>query len=126
MRLELLFGDDAVFDKRPDAGEVSLGLFQRRPRALFFRTSPAERGPGALDDGLRLGPRPRIEQRRRFGAHARHDLTALHAVARFQLDPQHASGHRRGHDEPIAHARHAFFVDRHDQRAASRQRPTST
>ena len=68
-----------------------MGLFQRRPGALFFRTSPPERGPGALDDGPRLGPRPCIEQRRRFGTHARNDLTALDGVTRFQLDTQHAS-----------------------------------
>jgi hypothetical protein len=117
VRLELLFGNDAVFDKRLNPDKVTLGLFQRRPGALFFRTSPPERGPGAPDDGLRLGPRPRLEQRRCLGAHARHDLSALHAVARFQLNSQDAPRHGRGHNEAIAHPRHAFLVDRHDHRA---------
>ena len=122
VRLELLFGDDAIFGERPDAGEVPSSLVQRRLRALFFCARAAERGPGALDAGLRLGAGSRIEQRRRFRAHARHHLAAFHAVAGVQLDSKHTAGDRSGHDEPIAHARHPFFVDGHDQRAATRRR----
>ena len=118
VRLEFLLGDDAIVGKRPDAGEVPLRLVQRRLRALLFRARAAERGPGALDAGLRLGAGSRIEQRRRFRAHARDHLAALHAVAGVQLDSKHPAGHGSGHDEPIAHARHPFFVDRHDQRSA--------
>ena len=125
VRLELLFGDDAIVGKRPDAGEVPSGLVQRRLGTLFFRARPAERGPGALDAGLRLGARSRIEQRRRFRAHARDDLAAFHAVAGVQLDSKHPAGHRGGHDEPIAHARHPFFIDGDDQRSA-RDDATST
>jgi hypothetical protein len=117
VRLKLLFGDDAIVSKRPDAGEVPSSLVQRGPRTLFFGTRAAKRGPGALDAGLRLGAGSRIEQRRRFRAHARNHLAAFHAVAGVQLDSKHAAGYGSGHDEPIAHARHPFFVNGHDQRA---------
>ena len=77
VRLKLLFGDDAIVSKRPDAGEVPSSLVQRGPRTLFFGTRAAKRGPGALDAGLRLGAGSRIEQRRRFRAHARNHLAAF-------------------------------------------------
>jgi hypothetical protein len=53
---------------------------------------------------------------------ARDGIAARHAIARFELDTQYASGDRRSNDESIAHARTPLFVDGHDECAVRDRR----
>ena len=69
---------------------------------LLLGAGAAERRSRAFDRRLRLGARPRVEQRRRLGAHPGDDLAARHRIARLELDPQHAARDRGRDDEPIA------------------------
>jgi hypothetical protein len=89
---------------------------QRRPPALLVRPRPAQGCPRAFDRSLAFGARPFVEQRRRFGADARHHLSALHGVARLELDAKHPPRHGRRHDEPLAHPGRPLLVDRHHER----------
>ena len=82
--------------------------------ALELAAREIELGLGRAHGRLRLRLAARVEQRGVDRLDLRHHrLAGDHGIADLHLDAPRAARHRRREHEDVAHARLAFFVDRH-------------
>ena len=117
--LELLFGGDTLFLEAAQAVQRGFGERALLRGLLMERLGLTHHGFRGFDCGLGFRSLAGVERHRGRGQErGEHALSGQHPITRFELDAEHAPGHRRRNLEPVPDPGFSLFVERHRERPA--------